>query len=133
MSSVKSGLMSFLISGFGTGTMAGRAVGMTLAVFLFGFWLVWKIIVIIYRAIKGQSVPNFKEGTYSVQITSVATDAAGLQKELSQLKGYSKSLAKKVVNNTPSIAATGCDAEMADDLKTIIEHYGATCEIIAKK
>lgn len=125
--------MSFLISGFGTGTMAGRAVGITIAVFLFGFWLVWKILVMIYRAIKGQSAPNFKEGKYSVKITAVGDNPAAVQKQLAEFKGYSKSLAKKVVASVPSIAVTGCDEEMAEDFKVIIEETGATCEIVSDK
>ena len=122
--------MRFLISGFGTGSMAAQALGITIAVFLFGFWLAWKIIMMIYRIIKGESAPNFKEGPYSVQITSVGDNPVAVQKELARIKGYSKSLAKKVTATVPSILVSGCDEEMAEDFKVIVEHAGATCEII---
>ena len=130
---MKGGLMSFLINGFGTGVTALRAVGIVLAISLFGFWLAWKIIMIIYRAIKGPEIPDFREGSYAVQITSVGDNPAAVQKELAQIKGYSKSLAKKVTAQVPSLAVVGCDEEMAEDFKVIIEHGGATCDILVRK
>ena len=131
--SAKSGFMSFLINGFGTGVTALRAVGIVLAIGLFGFWLAWKIIMIIYRAIKGADIPDFREGPYAVQITSVGDNPAAVQKELAQIKGFSKSLAKKVTAEVPSLVVVGCDEEMAEDFKVIIEHGGATCEILVRK
>lgn len=47
--------MGFLISGFGTEVTALKALGIALAAFLFVFWLGYRIIKAIYRAIAGRS------------------------------------------------------------------------------
>ncbi len=123
--------MSFLISGFGTGAAALRAVGIVLAISLFGFWLVWKIVKIIYNAIRGPQMPNLKTGgKYQLVLTSVGPDPKGLKKELMQLKCYSSGWANRLLEGKVKVVACGLDEEAADDLKTIVEAYGATAEIV---
>jgi len=129
MSSLKGGFMSFLISGFGTGMSALRAVGIVLAICLFGFWLVWKIVKMIYVAIRGPQVPNFKDGKLQLVLTSVGPNPKELKNELMQYKGYTSAWANRLLEGKEKVVACGLDAQSADDFKTIVEHYGATAEI----
>jgi len=129
MANLKGGFMSFLISGFGTGMSALRALGITLAIFLFGFWLVWKIVKMIYVAIRGPQVPNFKCGHYQLVLTSVGPNPKELKKELLQYKGYTSAWANRLLNGKEKVVARGLDVQAADDFKAIVEHYGATAEI----
>lgn len=123
-------LFRFLTSGFGTRMAAFQAVGWMIAIALVGLWVAIWIVKKIYIAIVGEKVPNFKHGPYSVRITSVGNAPKELKKQLCEFKGYSSSLAKKVMSTVPSVAVTGCSEQDADDVKTLLEYVGATCDIV---
>lgn len=127
---MKNWFFRFLTSGFGTGMAAFKALGWVIAISLIGLWIFIWIVKKIYIAIVGEKVPNFKSGPYAVQITSVGNAPKQLKKQLCEFKGYSSSLAKKVMKTVPSIAVTGCSEQDAEDVKTLLEYVGATCEIM---
>lgn len=129
MASLKSGFMSFLISGFGTRMAALQAVGIVLAVCLFGFWLAYKIIKMIYEAIRGPQVPNFKEGNYKVVLTSVGNDPKCLRKQLLEFKGFTKGWVNRLIEGKENVIARGLRAQDAEDFKVVIEDFGATAEV----
>ena len=79
---MKNWFFRFLTSGFGTDTMAGKAVGWTIAICLIGLWIFIWLIKVIYKAIVGEKVPNFKSGPYSVEITAVGNAPKELKKQL---------------------------------------------------
>jgi hypothetical protein len=127
---MKNWFFRFLTSGFGTGMAAFKALGWMIAIALIGLWVFIWIVKKIYIAIVGEKVPNFKSGPYAVKITSVGSKPKELKKQLCEFKGYSSSLAKKVIKTVPSIAVTGCSQQDAEDVQTILEETGATCEIM---
>lgn len=127
---MKNWFFRFLTSGFGTGMAAFKALGWMIAIALIGLWVFIWIVKKIYVAIVGEKVPNFKSGPYAVKITSVGSKPKELKKQLCEFKGYSSSLAKKVIKTVPSIAVTGCSQQNAEDVQTILEETGATCEIM---
>ncbi len=127
---MKNWFFRFLTSGFGTGMAAFKALGWMIAIALIGLWVFIWIVKKIYVAIVGEKVPNFKSGPYAVKITSVGSKPKELKKQLCEFKGYSSSLAKKVIKTVPSIAVTGCSQQDAEDVQTILEETGATCEIM---
>lgn len=127
---MKNWFFRFLTSGFGTGMAAFKALGWMVAICLIGLWIFIWLIKVIYKAIVGEKVPNFKSGPYSVEITAVGNAPKELKKQLCEFKGYSSSLAKKVMKNVPSVAVTGCSQQDAEDVKTILEYVGATCRIV---
>ena len=127
---MKNWFFRFLTSGFGTDMAAFKALGWMIAIALIGLWVFIWIVKKIYVAIVGEKVPNFKSGPYAVKITSVGSKPKELKKQLCEFKGYSSSLAKKVIKTVPSIAVTGCSQQDAEDVQTILEETGATCEIM---
>lgn len=52
MSMFNNGFVRFLLSGFGTGTMAGKAFGITIFIFLFVFIVAWQIVKAIFMGVQ---------------------------------------------------------------------------------
>ncbi|MBO7068257.1 MAG: hypothetical protein J6W52_06210 [Bacteroidaceae bacterium] len=127
---MKNWFFRFLTSGFGTDMAALKALGWVIAISLIGLWVFIWIVKKIYKAIVGEKVPNLKSGPYAVQIDAVGATPKKLKKQLCEFKGYSSSLANKVMKTVPSIAFTGCSEEDADDVKVVLEEMGATCSIV---
>ena len=119
----------FLTSGFGTGTAAGKAVGWMIAICLIGLWIFIWLVKIIYKAIVGEKIPNYKEGNYCVELVGIGDNPKALKKQLREFKGYSSSLTKKVMNSVPSIIFTGLSKDTAEDIKTVLDETGAHTEI----
>ena len=119
----------FLTSGFGTGTAMGKAMGWTIALCLIGLWILIWLVKIIYKAIVGEKVPNYKEGNYCVEIIGVGDNPKKLKKQLCEFKGYSSSLAKKVMNSVPCVLFTGLSHDTAEDIKIVLDETGAHTEI----
>lgn len=131
--SAKSGFMSFLISGFGTGVTALRALGITLAVFLFGFWLVWKIIKVIIDAIRGPQAPNYKDGKYRVDMVSVGDNPQAVYDDIVEFKNYSKAWAKKVIEGKEKVVLRGLQKEAAESYVQHLQELGATGAAVLDK
>lgn len=123
----------FLTSGFGTGMAAAKALGWTIAIGLVGLWIFIWIVKKIYVAIAGEKVPNFKDGEFAIQLTAVGDNPKAVKKQLCQFKGYSSSLAKKVMSKTPSLLFVGCDQQTAEDIQVVLEETGATVDIMVPK
>ena len=119
----------FLTSGFGTGTAAGKALGWTIAICLIGLWIFIWLVKIIYKAIVGEKIPHYKHGNYCVELVAIGENPKALNKQLCEFKGYSSSLAKKVMGSVPSLVVTGLDKEAAEDFQTVIDATGATTEV----
>lgn len=126
MASMKSGLMSFLISGFGTGVTALRAVGIVIAISIFGFWLVWKIIAFIVKVIRGPQAPNYKDGKYRVEMVSVGENPEAVFEDIVSFKGYNKAWAKKVVEGKEKVILRGFQKDAAEGYVTHLQELGAT-------
>lgn len=133
MASVKGGLMSFLISGFGTGMAAFRAVGIVIAISIFGFWLIWKIIALIVNAIRGPQAPNFKDGKYRVEMISVGDNAQAVYNDIVEFKNYSKAWAKKVVEGKEKVIVRGFQKEAAEGYAQHLQELGATATAVLDK
>ncbi len=131
--SAKSGFMSFLISGFGTGMAALRAVGIVLAISLFGFWLAWKIIALIINAIRGPQAPNYKDGKYRVEMVSVGDNPQAVYDDLVEFKNYSKAWAKKVIDGKEKVILRGFQKEAAEEYVKHLEELGATGAAVLDK
>ena len=119
----------FLTSGFGTGTAAGKAVGWMIAICLIGLWIFIWLVKIIYKAIVGEKVPHYKEGNYCVELVAIGDNPKALKKQLCEFKGYSSSLAKKVMNSVPCVLFTGLSHDTAEDIKIVLDETGAHTEI----
>ncbi len=135
MSLTDNGFVRFCLSGFGLGATPARALGITVLIFCFGFiiaYYVLKFIIKMLLKLRGKSIPNFKEGPYAIEIADAGTTPDVLYEQMLHITGYDASLAKKVINNTPSIAILGLDSEAADDFKTILEAKGAKVNIVKK-
>ncbi len=131
--SAKSGFMSFLISGFGTGMAALRAVGIVLAISLFGFWLAWKIIALIINAIRGPQAPNYKDGKYRVEMVSVGDNPQAVYDDLVEFKNYSKAWAKKVIDGKEKVIMRGFLKEAADGYVKHLAELGAIGTVVLDK
>lgn len=127
---MKNWFFRFLTSGFGTGMAAFKALGWVVAISLIGLWVLIWIVKKVYIAIVGEKVPDFKSGTYAVEITDVGATPKKLKKQLCEFKGYSSSLASKVMKTVPSVAFTGCNMQDAEDVQVVLEDTGATCRIV---
>ena len=133
MASLKGGFMSFLISGFGTGMAALRAVGIVIAICLFGFWLAWKIIALIIRIIRGPQAPNYKDGKYRVEMISVGEDPQAVYEDIIEFKDYNKSWAKKVVEGQEKVVLRGFQKEAAEQYVEHLKELGATGAAVLDK
>ena len=130
---MKGGLMSFLISGFGTGMAALRAVGIVLAIGLFGFWLAWKIIALIVRLIRGPQAPNYKDGKYRVEMVSVGDNPQAVYEDIVEFKDYSKAWAKKVIEGKEKVVLRGFQKEAAEKYVEHLQELGATGAAVLDK
>ena len=108
---------------------APKALGWFIAICLAGLWIFIWIVKKIYKLIAGEKVPRYKDGNYEVVLTAVGDDPKALKKQLKEFKGYSGSLANKVMKELPSVVISGLDKETADDFKIILDETGATTEI----
>ena len=125
--------MSFLISGFGTGMAALRAVGIVLAIGLFGFWLAWKIIALIVRLIRGPQAPNYKDGKYRVEMVSVGDNPQAVYEDIVEFKDYSKAWAKKVIEGKEKVVLRGFQKEAAEKYVEHLQELGATGAAVLDK
>lgn len=125
--------MSFLVNGFGTGVTALRAVGIVIAISIFGFWLAWKIIAIIVNAIRGPQAPNYKDGKYRVEMISVGENPKAVYEDIIEFKDYSKSWAKKVIEGKEKVILRGFQKEAAEEYVKHLEELGATGAAVLDK
>lgn len=130
MNLLNNGFSRFLLSGFGTGTAAGKALGISIFLVLFVFIVAGYIIIGIVKICKGPQIPNFKNGPYAVRIDTVG-NSSDLYNQLNRITGYRPALAKKVIDNVPTLAAKGLTRQDAEDFVTIFEATGATASVVA--
>ena len=133
MASIKSGLMSFLISGFGTGVTALRAVGIVIAIRIFGFWLAWKIIALIVKLIRGPQAPNYKDGKYRIEMVSVGDNPQAVYDDIVEFHDYSKAWGKKVVEGKEKVILRGFQKETAEEYVKRLQDLGATATVVLDK
>lgn len=125
----------FLISGFGTGTMAGKALGITIFILLIGVFIVVGLIKLIYNMVvssKRNGAPDLKEGNYCVRLDNVGPTPHRLLDQLCQFKSITPALAKKLMEKAPVEIFYGCSRETADDIVTVLESTGAMVSIVNK-
>ena len=122
-------LFRFLTSGFGTGMAAPKALGWFIAICLVGLWILIWFVKLIYKLIVGEKIPKYKDGNYEVVLVDVGDHPKQLKKQLCEFKGYSSSLAKKVINTVPSVIVSGLDKSTAEDFQIVIDETGAKTEI----
>lgn len=130
MNLLNNGFSRFLLSGFGTGTAAGKALGISIFLTLFVFIVAVYVIIGIVKICRGPQIPNFKNGPYAVRIDTVG-NSSDLYNQLNRITGYRPALAKKVIDNVPTLAAKGLTRQDAEDFVTIFEATGATASVVA--
>ena len=127
---LNNGFSRFLLSGFGTDTAAGKALGISIFLVLFVFIVAVYVIIGIVKICRGPQIPNFKNGPYAVRIDTVG-NSSDLYNQLNRITGYRPALAKKVIDNVPTLAAKGLTRQDAEDFVTIVEATGATASVVA--
>ena len=130
MNLLNNGFSRFLLSGFGTDTAAGKALGISIFLVLFVFIVAVYVIIGIVKICRGPQIPNFKNGPYAVRIDTVG-NSTDLYNQLNRITGYRPALAKKVIDNVPTLAAKGLTKQDAEDFVTIVEATGATASVVA--
>lgn len=130
MNLLNNGFSRFLLSGFGTDTAAGKALGISIFLVLFVFIIAVYVIIGIVKICRGPQIPNFKNGPYAVRIDTVG-NSSDLYNQLNRITGYRPALAKKVIDNVPTLAAKGLTRQDAEDFVTIVEATGATASVVA--
>lgn len=130
MNLLNNGFSRFLLSGFGTDTAAGKALGISIFLVLFVFIVAVYVIIGIVKICRGPQIPNFKNGPYAVRIDIVG-NSSDLYNQLNRITGYRPALAKKVIDNVPTLAAKGLTRQDAEDFVTIVEATGATASVVA--
>ncbi len=130
MNLLNNGFSRFLLSGFGTDTAAGKALGISIFLILFVFIVAVYVIIGIVKICRGPQIPNFKHGPYAVRIDTVG-NSSDLYNQLNRITGYRPALAKKVIDNVPTLAAKGLTRQDAEDFVTIFEATGATASAVA--
>lgn len=130
MNLLNNGFSRFLLSGFGTDTAAGKALGISIFLVLFVFIVAVYVIIGILKICRGPQIPNFKNGPYAVRIDTVG-NSSDLYNQLNRITGYRPALAKKVIDNVPTLAAKGLTRQDAEDFVTIVEATGATASVVA--
>lgn len=130
MNLLNNGFSRFLLSGFGTDTAAGKALGISIFLVLFVFIVAVYVIIGIVKICRGPQIPNFKNGPYAVRIATVG-NSSDLYNQLNRITGYRPALAKKVIDNVPTLAAKGLTRQDAEDFVTIVEATGATASVVA--
>lgn len=130
MNLLNNGFSRFLLSRFGTDTAAGKALGISIFLVLFVFIVAVYVIIGIVKICRGPQIPNFKNGPYAVRIDTVG-NSSDLYNQLNRITGYRPALAKKVIDNVPTLAAKGLTRQDAEDFVTIVEATGATASVVA--
>lgn len=130
MNLLNNGFSRFLLSGFGTDTAAGKALGISIFLVLFVFIVAVYVIIGIVKICRGPQIPNFQNGPYAVRIDTVG-NSSDLYNQLNRITGYRPALAKKVIDNVPTLAAKGLTRQDAEDFVTIFEATGATASVVA--
>ncbi len=130
MNLLNNGFSRFLLSGFGTDTAAGKALGISIFLVLFVFIVAVYVIIGIVKICRGPQIPNFKNGPYAVRIDTVG-NSSDLYNQLNRITGHRPALAKKVIDNVPTLAAKGLTRQDAEDFVTIVEATGATASVVA--
>ena len=130
MNLLNNGFSRFLLSGFGTDTAAGKALAISIFLVLFVFIVAVYVIIGIVKICRGPQIPNFKNGPYAVRIDTVG-NSSDLYNQLNRITGYRPALAKKVIDNVPTLAAKGLTRQDAEDFVTIFEATGATASVVA--
>ena len=130
MNLLNNGFSRFLLSGFGTDTAAGKALGISIFLVLFVFIVAVYVIIGIVKICRGPQIPNFKNGPYAGRIDTVG-NSSDLYNQLNRITGYRPALAKKVIDNVPTLAAKGLTRQDAEDFVTIVEATGATASVVA--
>ena len=130
MNLLNNGFSRFLLSGFGTDTAAGKALGISIFLVLFVFIVAVYVIIGIVKICRGPQIPNFKNGPYAVRRDTVG-NSSDLYNQLNRITGYRPALAKKVIDNVPTLAAKGLTRQDAEDFVTIVEATGATASVVA--
>ena len=130
MNLLNNGFSRFLLSGFGTDTAAGKALGISIFLVLFVFIVAVYVIIGIVKICRGPQIPNFKNGPYAVRIDTV-DNSSDLYNQQNRITGYRPALAKKVIDNVPTLAAKGLTRQDAEDFVTIVEATGATASVVA--
>lgn len=130
MNLLNNGFSRFLLSGFGTDTAAGKALGISIFLVLFVFIVAVYVIIGIVKICRGPQIPNFKNGPYAVRIDTVG-NSSDLYNQLNRITGYRPALAKKVIDNVPTLAAKGLTRQDAENFVTIVEATGATASVVA--
>ena len=130
MNLLNNGFSRFLLSGFGTDTAAGKALGISIFLVLFVFIVAVYVIIGIVKICRGPQIPNFTNGPYAVRIDTVG-NSSDLYNQLNRITGYRPALAKKVIDNVPTLAAKGLTRQDAEDFVTIVEATGATASVVA--
>jgi ribosomal protein L7/L12 len=132
MSLTDNSFSRFLLSGFGLGVPAAKAVGIAIFILLLGVIILIWIIKNIYKlvlSIQRAGAPDFKQGPYRVRLEQVGPVPDQLFKELNEISGFRPSLSKKLMDKAPIVIAYGCDQQMADDFVTVLSNAGATLTI----
>ena len=106
------------------------ALGITIFLTLFVFIVAVYIIIGIVKICRGPQIPNFKNGPYAVRVDTVG-NSSDLYNQLNRITGYRPALAKKVIDNVPTLAAKGLSRQDAEDFVTIFEATGATASVVA--
>ena len=130
MNLLNNGFSRFLLSGFGTDTAAGKALGISIFLVLFVFIVAVYVIIGIVKICRGPQIPNFKNGPYAVRIDTVG-NSSDLYNQLNRITGYRPALAKKVIDNVPTLTAKGLARQDAEAFVTIVEATGATASVVA--
>ena len=102
----------------------------TIFLVLFVFIVAVYVIIGIVKICRGPQIPNFKNGPYAVRIDTVG-NSSDLYNQLNRITGYRPALAKKVIDNVPTLAAKGLTRQDAEDFVTIFEATGATASVVA--
>ena len=95
MNLLNNGFSRFLLSGFGTGTAAGKALGISIFLVLFVFIVAVYIIIGIVKICRGPQIPNFKHGPYAVRIDTVG-NSSDLYNQLNRITGYRPDLQRRL-------------------------------------
>ena len=114
MNLLNNGFSRFLLSGFGTDTAAGKALGISIFLVLFVFIVAVYVIIGILKICRGPQIPNFKNGPYAVRIDTVG-NSSDLYNQLNRITGYRPALAKKVIDNVPTLAAKGLTRQDSEE------------------
>lgn len=132
MSLMNNGFVRSCLNGFGTGTTAARAVGISVLVVCIGFIAAYYVLLGLWKMskmLRGKSVPDFKQGPYFIELAAVGDRPSDLYAELQNITGYDAALARKVMGKAGSVVVKGLTEADAADFKTVLEAKGATVTV----